>query len=201
MEEWKISPPQSNAASDSSVSILGNNLKGIKIALLITGGIASLKAPLICRLLVKYGAEVVVYCTPEALRYTTMDALRWSSGNPVITELTTSAEHLIKFDIYLIAPATYNTINKIAAGIADNPVTTLFASAIHYLENDQSKILIAPTMHGSMHNSILTDNLQKLGNKGVILIPPRDENGKHNLPDDKDLIKYVCEAAGNPLQG
>ena len=199
MEEWKISPPQSPAAEDSPVSIVGDNLKGKKIASMITGGIASMKAPFICRLLMKYGADITVYSTPEALRYTTRDALHWSTGKPVITELTISAEHLYKFDIYLIAPATYNTINKITLGIADNPVTILFASALQHLENGIAKVLIAPTMHGSMHNSILSENLQKLQNKGVIFIPPRDENGKHNMPDDEVLLKYVCDAAGCPL--
>ena len=50
------------------------------------------------------------------------------------------------------------------------------------------------TMHGSMHTSILVENLEKLHRIGVRVIPPRDAYGKHNLPDEATLVQEVCAA-------
>ena len=194
MKKWDFSPPAPSDLSDHAVPLDGTELMGKKIALLITGGIASIKAPFIARLLRKHAAVVTVYASAEALRYTTVEALEWSSDNKVVTELTSAAEHLFRFDCYLIAPATYNTINKIARGIADSVVTTTMASALGRMEREGAKILIAPAMHGSMHNSILTGSLKILDNMGAGIIPPRDEYGKHNIPDDDVILEAVISA-------
>ena len=102
MEEWNFSPPpESNLGEplrrplrDREVLLEGNHLQGKRIALLITGSIAALKAPLIARSLRRQGADVVAFASGEALRYTTIEALEWSTTNPVITKLTAEAEHL-----------------------------------------------------------------------------------------------------------
>lgn len=194
MKKWDFSSPAPSELGDHEVPLEGTELEGKSIALLITGGIASIKAPFIARLLRKHGADVMVFASGEALRYTTELALEWSSDNFVITELTAAAEHLFPFDCYLIAPATYNTINKIAGGIADSVVTATIASALGRMERENAKILIAPTMHGSMHNSILTESLKKLDDLGAGIIPPRDQYGKHNLPDDDVILEAVISA-------
>jgi len=200
MKQWDFTAPPDSPLGDHDAPPLGDNLKGRRIALLITGGIASIKAPFIARLLRKYGAEVMVYATLEALRYTTAEALEWSSNNKVVAVLTSAAEHLYKFDLYLIAPATYNSINKFALGIADNAVTALLASALGRMERGQCRILLAPTMHGAMHNSILTQSLKNLSEKGVIIIPPQQEYGKDLLPEETEILQAVCQALGNPLK-
>ena len=196
MNKWNYSPPSPSELGDHEVPLEGTELAGKSIALLITGGIASIKAPFIARLLRKHGAGVMVYASPESLRYTTGEALEWSSDNFVITELTSAAEHLFRFDLYLIAPATYNTINKVARGIADTVVTTTIASALGRMEREGAKILLAPTMHGSMHNSLLTESLKKLDKLGITIIPPRDQYGKHNIPDDEVILGAVIAALG-----
>jgi len=205
MNEWDFSPPPDSDLGDHDVANDGDNLLNKRIALLITGGIASIKAPFIARALRRQGADVVVYATEEALRYTTVEALEWSSVNKVITHLSSASEHLsdnAPFDAYLVAPATYNTINKTAAGIGDNPVTTTLSSAIGRMERGTSKILIAPTMHGSMHNSILTKSLKSLDKMGIRIIPPREQSGKHNIPHEKVLVAEVCRAVStSPLKG
>ena len=103
--------------------------------------------------------------------------------------LTAAAEHLsdsAPFDAYLLAPATYNSINKIAAGVADGVVTSAAASALGRLERGpRAAVLVAPTMHGSLHNRILVESLQRLHALGVRVVPPRDAYGKHNLPDER----------------
>ena len=198
MKEWDMTPPPLSDLGDHDVFRLGNHLKGKRIALLVTGGIAAMKAPLIARSLRQQGAEVVAYVSAEALRYTTTDALEWSTTNPVVTRLSAHSEHLsdaTPFDLFVVAPATYNTINKMASGIADGVITTTLGSAIGRMEQDKSKILIAPTMHNSLHNAILTDSLKKLKAMGVQIIPPREANGKHNLPHEKTITAAVCRAA------
>jgi phosphopantothenoylcysteine decarboxylase/phosphopantothenate--cysteine ligase len=62
------------------------------------------------------------------------------------------------------------------------------------MERGKTQILIAPTMHGSLHNSILTESLQQLQNFGVKIIPPRVADGKNYLPDDAVIVSAVCRS-------
>lgn len=193
--EWDLSVPSPSNLGDHDVPLEGRHLQGKRVALLITGGIAAMKAPFIARSLRRQGAEVVVFASSEALRYTTPDALEWSTLNPVVTRLTAKAEHLsddAPFDAYLVAPATYNTINKTASGVADGVITTTLASAIGRMEQGRTSILIAPTMHNTLHNSLLTESMLKLRQIGVRFIKPRDAYGKHNIPHEKVLTAEVC---------
>lgn len=204
MQDWDFSPPPPSELGDHDVPLVGNHLIGKRVALLVTGGIAAIKAPLIARAIRRYGAEVVAYISVEGLRYTTVEAMEWSTKNPVVTRLTSASEHLsdaAPFDAYLIAPATYNTINKMAHGIADGVVSTTLGSALGRMEQGRSNILIAPTMHSTLHNSILTDSLKKLDALGVRIIPPREAYGKHNIPHEKTLAAEVCRAvSASPLK-
>ena len=141
-----------------------------------------------------------MFASDEALRYTTNDALEWCSGNPVVSRLTSAAEHISDanpFHIFLVAPATYNTINKMANGIADNALTTTLGSALGRMERGDAAVLVAPTMHGTLHNSILTESLKKLHSMGVRIIPPREDYGKHNIPSEETLVAEVCRAASS----
>ena len=205
MNDWDFSPPPESALRDHDVPLTGNHLDGKRIALLLTGGIAAIRSPLIARALRRQSASVVVFATEEALRFTTLDALEWSSGNTVITRMTAAAEHISDnspFDAYLLAPATYNTINKIAHGIADSPVTTALAVGIGRMERGLSQLLFAPTMHGYLHNSLLTQSLHKLAEMGVRIIPPREDYGKHNIPSEESLVAEVCRTTStSPLKG
>lgn len=204
MTDWDFSPPPESDLGDREVPLLGNHLQNKRIALLITGSIAALKAPLIARTLRRQGADVVAFASSEALRYTTIDTLEWSTTNPVVTKLTAAAEHLSDnrpFAAYLVAPATYNSINKMANGIADGVITSTLASAIGRMERGKTKILIVPTMHGSLHNSILTASLQKLQTMGVKIIPPRIDYGKNNLPPEIEITTEVCRTVSrSPLK-
>ena len=204
MKEWDMTPPPLSDSGDHDVLRLGNHLVGKRVALLVTGSIAAMKAPLLARSLRQQGAEIVAYASSEALRYTTTDALEWSTTNSVITRLSANSEHLsdaTPFDLFLVAPATYNTLNKMVSGIADDVVTTTLGSAIGRMEQGKTKILIVPTMHNSLHNTILTKSLQKLKKMGVQIIPPREANGKHNLPREQTITAEVCRAlSSSPLR-
>lgn len=205
LKPWALNPPTPTDLSDHDVPQLGGHLKGRSVALLVSGGIAAMKAPLIARMLRKYGAQVTAFVSQEALKYVTSDTLSWSCDRPIVTQLSPRAEHLgdgTSFDAYLVAPATYNTINKFALGIADGLLTTTLSSALGRAERGLTEILVVPTMHGSMHNTILTESLQRLNTLGVHIIPPREAYGKHNIPSEQSLAWAVSRAlSDSPLKG
>ncbi|MFM1937001.1 MAG: hypothetical protein RI990_1960 [Planctomycetota bacterium] len=200
--DLRFPAPTPSDLGDREVPREGDRLEGVRVALMVTGGIAAFKAPLVARALRRQGAEVTAFATTEALRYVTRDTLEWSTARPVVVELSANAEHLsdsCPFDAYLVAPATYSVIGKIAHGIADTPVTATLASGIGRMERGTAAVLLAPTMHGSMHTSILESNLRLLAGIGCTVIPPRDAYGKHNLPDESELVE-ACIGAVQALR-
>lgn len=205
MNRWNPTPPTPSSLGDHAVPVDGDHLLGKRIALLVTGGIAAMKAPLIARALRRQGAAVTAFVSEEGLRYVTEETLAWSTDRPVVTRLSPRAEHISgheQFNAYLVAPATYNTINKMACGIADGVITATLASALGLLEHGECAILVCPTMHGSMHTKILTASLDRLQALGVTVVKPRDDYGKHNLPDEGPIVAAVAAAvSASPLKG
>jgi phosphopantothenoylcysteine decarboxylase/phosphopantothenate--cysteine ligase len=141
-------------------------IEGKKIVLGITGSIAAYKAVEILRALKKKGAKVRVAVTPYALKFVTPLTLEVLSGYPVYSEVVPESSPEIRHtalsswgELFLIAPATANTIAKIACGIADTPVTDL---ALCF-----GKGIICPEMNVKMYeNPITQSNLQKLKELG-----------------------------------
>ncbi|MFN9643588.1 MAG: phosphopantothenoylcysteine decarboxylase [Cyanobacteriota bacterium] len=203
--DWSFRPPASPAIGDHAVPLLSRHLEGLPIALLVGGGIAAMKAPLLARALRRRGAEVTAFCSAEALRYVGAEALEWSTCRPLVRELTWRAEHLSDdkdFAAYLVAPATYNTIGKAANGIADTVLTATLASALGRLARGETEVVMAPTMHGTLHNAVLEANGRRLAALGVRFVPPRDACGKHNLPEEELLVAALCRALSrSPLRG
>ncbi|MEM9770078.1 MAG: phosphopantothenoylcysteine decarboxylase, partial [Cyanobacteria bacterium P01_D01_bin.73] len=209
-----IPRPTPSTLGDREVPLEGTHLQGKRVALLISGSIAAYRSPDIARALRRQGADVVAFASDEALRYVTRDVLGWSTTNPVITELTPAAEHLSDdrpFAAYVLAPATYNTLNKFRHGIADTVLSSALASALgrswqrsldpNFPEAERPKILVAPCMHGSLHTPILDETLAALQSWGVRIIPPRDAYGKHNLPDPVAIAAETCRAVSqSPLR-
>jgi phosphopantothenoylcysteine decarboxylase/phosphopantothenate--cysteine ligase len=196
-DAFDFPPPTPSDLGDHEVPRDGDRLEGVRVALLVTGGIAAFRAPILARALRRQGATVTAFATTEALRYVAREALAWACDRPVVVDLTADAEHLsdsAPFDLYLVAPATYSVIGKCAHGIADTPVTATLASAIGRMERGHAAVVLAPTMHGSMHTSILVSNLRTLASIGCTVVPPRDAYGKHNLPEEPVLVE-ACAAA------
>lgn len=196
--DWDFAAPTPSGMGDHDVPRASDRLAGRRVALLVTGGIAAMKAPEIARGLRRHGAQVVAFASPDALLYVARAALEWATLGPVVTELSWRAEHLsddAPFDAYLVAPATHSTIAKMAHGIGDTVVTSALISALGRMEQGRTRVLVAPTMHGTMHNAQLLDNARRLAGQGVRLIAPRDAYGKHNLPDTETL----CIAVGRAL--
>jgi phosphopantothenoylcysteine decarboxylase/phosphopantothenate--cysteine ligase len=171
-------------------------LEGKKIALCICGSVAAIKAPDLARELMRNGAEVFAIMSPSAQKLISPTLLEWATGNPVITELTGKIEHVQLggkggVDLILIAPATANTIGKIAAGIDDTPVTSLATTAI----GSGIPVMIAPVMHGSMYrHPLVSENLKKLSSLGIKIIPPEIVEDKAKFPDISVIVEEVLSA-------
>ncbi|MED6340652.1 MAG: flavoprotein, partial [SAR324 cluster bacterium] len=187
---WNLEPPPPSSLADREILLTGTHLSGKRVALFITGSIAAYRMPDLIRDFRREGADVVVYITESGLRYVAKEALEWCSQNPVIDHFTADAEHLSDstlFDVFVVAPASYNTLNNAALGVANSVVSAAIAAALGRMESQGIPILFAPTMHGAMHNSILTRSMKILREMGATLIPPLQTHGKNNLPS-LDLI-------------
>ncbi len=145
-----------------------------KIILGICGGIAVYKAVELLRLLTKAGAEVHVIMTSAAQEFVTPLTFQALSSNPVHTELfNLIAEREIghisladQADLFIIVPATANVIGKIAAGIADDLLTTTVMAT-------KAPVLFAPAMNVNMFtNPIYRENEQKLRRLGYLFVDP-----------------------------
>jgi phosphopantothenoylcysteine decarboxylase/phosphopantothenate--cysteine ligase len=173
----------------------GKALKGKRIALCITGSVAAVQSPEIARTLMRHGAEVFAVMSPMSQKIIHPYLMEWATGNPVITELTGKIEHVAlvgeqsdMVDLVLVAPATANTISKIACGIDDTTVTSVTSTAI----GSSCPIVIVPAMHESMYNHpVLTKNIKELKALGVEFVGPRIEEGKAKIADTKEIAEAV----------
>ena len=147
-------------------------LKGKKIIIGVTGSIAAYKAAMLIRLLVREQAEVKVVMTKLAGEFITPLTLATLSGNPVMFDFFNPENgewnNHVKLglwaDAFVIAPATANTIGKMANGIADNLLLTTYLSA-------KCPVFIAPAMDKDMYNHKATKkNLQTLQEAGNIIL-------------------------------
>ena len=151
-------------------------LSGKNVLIGITGGIAAYKICELIRMYKRNGANVRVICTPNALNFVTKLTLQNLSQNEVgVDEFEVSdfkPEHISyadEADVMVIAPATANTISKIANGICDNLLTSVVCAF-------KKPVIIAPAMNCNMwENSIIQENLKKLKAVGYQICEP--ENG------------------------
>ena len=138
-------------------------LSGKTVLVGITGGIAAYKICELIRMYKRANAEVLVVCTPNALNFVTKLTLQNLSKNPVAVEefdvKDFNPEHISyadRADIMVIAPATANTISKIAQGVCDNLLTSIACAFT-------KPVIIAPAMNCNMwENPVLQENLNKL---------------------------------------
>ena len=174
-------------------------LKGKHIILGITGSIAAYKAAMLCRLLVKEGAEVRVIMTPLAKQFITPLTMATLSKHPILVEFFNpengewnSHVSLGEWaDMLLIAPATANTLAKMTTGIADNLLLTTYLSA-------RSVVAVAPAMDLDMYAHITTQqNLRTLAERGVAIIEPEAGElasglvGKGRMAEPEEIVEEV----------
>ena len=180
-------------------------LKGKHIILGITGSIAAYKAAMLCRLLVKEGAEVRVIMTPLAKQFITPLTMATLSKHPILVEFFNpengewnSHVSLGEWaDMLLIAPATANTLAKMTTGIADNLLLTTYLSA-------RSVVAVAPAMDLDMYAHITTQqNLRTLAERGVAIIEPTAGElasglvGKGRMAEPEEIVEQVKAILGD----
>lgn len=191
-----------------------------RILLGVSGGIAAYKSLELARLATKQGHAVRVLMTPAAQRFIGAASFEGITGAPVLTDEFERdpargafpgdplPEHdpighlelVANADAYLIAPASANTVAKLAAGIADSMITTSFLACA-------APRLVAPAMNDRMFRDAATQaNLATLRERGTIVIEPeegalasRGERGVGRLPEPRALLDAVEQAAPGPI--
>lgn len=191
-------------------------LRGKHIILGVTGGIAAYKSPWLVRDLVREGAEVQVVMTRAATQFVTPLTLSTVSKRAVLMDLFPPSteeptagwtEHIdlaIWADLLLVAPASANTLAKIAHGLADNFLTTLILAA-------RCPLVVSPAMDVDMYRNEATQaNLSVLRESGCHVIEPESGElasgltGPGRLPEISRLIEFmerVLDRASRDLQG
>ncbi len=172
-------------------------LKGKKIILCVTGSIAAYKSVFFVRLLVKAGAEVKVIMTDGARDFVSALTFSTLSKNKVLSNLfdeETWANHVILgrwADVMIIAPASCNTIAKMANGICDNLLLAIYLSS-------KAPVLIAPAMDEDMwHHSSTQKNIETLKSYGNIFLPVNKGElasgltGEGRMAEPGEMIKFL----------
>jgi phosphopantothenoylcysteine decarboxylase/phosphopantothenate--cysteine ligase len=185
-------------------------LQNKKIILGIAGGIAAYKSILLLRMLVKSGAEVQVIMTPAATDFVSPLVLSTLSGKPVISELSvhdTWANHVSLgrwADLMIVAPATCNTMAKMATGLCDNLLLAVYLSA-------KCPVMVAPAMDEDMWGHGTTKaNLARLKELGCAVLPVAKGElasglfGEGRLLEPDEIFSAIVNCLNNsskPLAG
>lgn len=174
-------------------------LAGRHILLGITGSIAAYKAAMLCRLWKTAGAEVQVVMTPLAKQFITPLTMATLSKRPILVEFFdpengawNSHVSLGEWaDCYVIAPATANTLAKMATGVADNLLLTTYLSA-------RCPVVVAPAMDLDMYAHEATQqNLRTLAARGVRIVEPGEGelasglSGKGRMAEPQQIADFV----------
>jgi phosphopantothenoylcysteine decarboxylase/phosphopantothenate--cysteine ligase len=180
-------------------SAKSESLKGKTIMLAVTGSIAAVRTVELAREFIRRGADVYAVMSEAAGWIINPMALHYATGNEVITSITGKVEHVEFFgnlgraDLLLVAPATANTIGKIASGIDDTPVTTFATTAI----GAGKPVMIVPAMHEDMYNHpAVLENIEKIKGWGISFIGPRIEEGIAKIAANDEIVLEVERKIG-----
>ncbi len=188
-------------------------LRGKKILLGITGGIAAYKTAFLVRLFIKAGAEVKVILTEHATDFVTPLTLATLSKNPVLSSFikeedsTTDWNNHVELglwaDFMIIAPATANTLSKMAHGTCDNLLLAVYLSA-------KCPVFFAPAMDLDMYKHPSTKKtFETLKSYGNVMIPATSGelasglHGEGRMAEPEDIVDFLNEylSSGLPLSG
>ncbi len=160
-----------------------------------------MRSPELAREFARRGAEVRVVMSQSATQLVAPMLMHWATGKKVVTELTGEIEHIALSewaDAVVVAPATANTLGKMANGIADTPVTAVFISAVGL----GKRIFVVPAMHASMYSSKpVRENLAKLNSMGVVEIKPHIAEGKAKVAGVREIVEWVMSDKGRDMEG
>ncbi|MEP6951762.1 MAG: bifunctional phosphopantothenoylcysteine decarboxylase/phosphopantothenate--cysteine ligase CoaBC [Ginsengibacter sp.] len=182
---------------------------GKKILLCVTGSIAAYKAVVLLRLLIKNGAEVKIVMTKAAIDFVSPLTFSTLSKNKVLSDLfdeETWANHVMLgrwADVMLIAPASCNTLAKMANGICDNLLLAVWLSAT-------CPVLIAPAMDEDMwHHPSNQNNIEVLKQNGARLLPVNNGDlasglkGEGRMAEPEEIVNVLLDffSTQNALKG
>ena len=186
------------------------DLKGKRVLLGLTGGVAAYKAATLCRLFVKAGADVRVVMTEGACRFITPVTMQALSGQAVFTDLwdprvADSMSHIELSrdrDVVVVAPATADFLAKVANGLADDLLSTLCLAR-------DCPLMVAPAMNRQMWDYPATRrNIERLRADGVAILGPAagdqacGETGMGRMLEPEEIFDEVATALGpKPLAG
>ncbi len=175
-------------------------VKGKHIIVGITGSIAAYKAAMLVRLLVKEGADVRVIMTPLAKEFITTLTMATLSKHPILVDFfdpengawNSHVDLGLWADVFLVAPATANTIAKMATGVADNLLLTTYLSA-------RCPVFIAPAMDMDMFGHPATmQNIETLRGRGIHVIEPSSGelasglDGKGRMEEPEVIVRNIA---------
>ena len=178
-------------------------LKGKTVLLGVCGGIAAYKTASLTSMLVKAGADVHVIMTEHAKNFINPITFETLTGHKCISDtfdrnFEFNVEHVAlaqKADVILIAPATANTIAKLAHGIADDMLTTTVLAS-------RAPKIVAPAMNTAMYeNAVTQDNLKLLASYGMRVVEPDSgrlacgDVGAGKMPEPELLLDHILLAA------
>ncbi|MDR0303988.1 MAG: bifunctional phosphopantothenoylcysteine decarboxylase/phosphopantothenate--cysteine ligase CoaBC [Chitinispirillales bacterium] len=184
----------------TKLSAENSNSKNILLG--ISGGISAYKIPFLVRILKKRGHNVKVILTNSAKKLVATDTLKTLSGFPVYSDdsIDYDMNHIRLnewADVFVLAPATANSIAKMAHGIADNLLSTTFLSLT-------CPIVVVPAMNTAMlENAATQANIKKLKNRGIIALPTAAGElacgavGAGRMIEPDDIAEYVTLALQN----
>jgi phosphopantothenoylcysteine decarboxylase/phosphopantothenate--cysteine ligase len=169
----------------------------VNVALGISGSIAAVKTVELAHELRRRGATVRGVMTESARGIVHPWAVEFATENPVVTEITGRVEHVELCgrdgwaDVLLVAPATANTVGKMAAAVDDTTVTTCATTAL----GADVPVVVAPAMHEPMydHPGVL-DTIDRVESWGVEFVDPRIEEGKAKIATEDAIVTAVARA-------
>ncbi|WP_226012815.1 bifunctional phosphopantothenoylcysteine decarboxylase/phosphopantothenate--cysteine ligase CoaBC [Halomicrobium salinisoli] len=172
-------------------------LSDVNVALGVTGSIAAVKTVELAHELRRRGASVRAVLTESATGIVHPWAVEFATGREPITEITGAVEHVELCgregwaDVLLIAPATANTVGKVAAAIDDTPVTTCATTAL----GADVPVVVAPAMHEPMydHPGVL-EAIDRVESWGVEFVDPRIEEGKAKIATEDAIATATARA-------
>lgn len=169
----------------------------------VTGSVAIYRAIDLARELLRRSAKVYTVMTPEATRLVSPEMFRWATGGDVFVEFRGEVAHVAlsqTCDGMVIAPASANTIAKIAAGVSDTSVTL---TAINFI-GKKKPIIVVPSMHLAMYDAPqIRDAINRLRGYGVMFVDPVVEGSAAKFPNVEDiaLATEVAILRGQDLTG
>ena len=179
-------------------------LEGVNVALGVSGSIAAVTVVELAHELRRQGASVRGVMTDSARGIVHPWAVEFATERDVVTEITGRVEHVELCgregwaDVLLCAPATANTVGKIAGAVDDTPVTTCATTAL----GAGVPVVIAPAMHEPMydHPGVL-EAIDRVESWGVDFVDPRIEEGKAKIATEEAIVTSVARATTDDTLG